>query len=276
MATTRLASHTTSSRSNSSCLSSSPRYSDVKLYSFWASSSAWRTRIALNAKDIPHTIIPVNLRENEQRTKEFLAVNPMGQVPVLTYKDNTVMPADRDDGDVPVELWTQSAAMIEFIDEVLAPDGPPLIPRNDPIMRIAAREMVDLIVSGIQPLQSGSMIRNLEAASEGKIIATEYANAAITKGLTALQQMMERHKSRMKRLQQHGVVDVTGPYSVGSSSPTIVDICLVPQLYNARLYGVDVESDFPELAEIDKLCSVHPWFVPAHADVHKELESGRK
>ena len=249
-----------------SCTSSSQRYAEVKLYSYWGSSSAWRVRIALNAKGIPHTIIPVNLSNDENWSEEFLQINPMHQVPVLTYKDN-----GRDEDD-PVHVLTQSVAMIEFIDEVLAPDGPMLIPRHDPMLKIAAREMVDLIVSGIQPFQSGSVLWNLEEASEGKIIGAKYANAAITKGLTALQVMMDRNKTRLNQIQP-GAADAVGPYCLGNFSPTIVDICLVPQLYNARKYGVDVEADFPVLAAIDKLCSEHPWFAPAHASVHEKLES---
>ncbi|CAB9508292.1 Maleylacetoacetate isomerase [Seminavis robusta] len=227
------------------------RYQNLKLYSYWRSSSSWRVRIALNTKELAYEVIPIDLKTGQQRDESFLAKNPMGQVPVLEYTDTETGQT---------HYLSQSVAILEFLDQV-APTKKSLMPRNAHD-RVAATEMVELINAGIQPLQNAPMLKKLEKESEGKITAEEFARQHIVKGLKGLEQLVA------KRREQYG-----GPYCLGNFSPTIVDAFLVPQLYNARRFKVNVEEEFPVLAEIESLCATHRWFVSAHAAKQVDAES---
>jgi maleylacetoacetate isomerase len=229
----------------------SSRHTNLILYSHWQSSSSWRVRIALAAKKIPHEIIPVDLERGEHKTDSFLAKNSLGKLPVLEYTEI---------GSGNVIYVNQSFTMIEFLDECF-PETKSLIPR-DSQDRLVASEIVQIINSGIQPLQNLQMIKNLEHASEGKIAAKDFAKEAISRGLVALEVLILRRRASKKH---------QGPYALGNFSPTIVDAYLIPQLYNARRYGVDVENDFPTLDAIDRQCANHPWFVDAHANVQRDV-----
>jgi fumarylacetoacetase len=222
------------------------RYQNFKLYSYWRSSSSWRVRIALVAKGIPFEVVPVNLKRGEHKSDNFLAKNPLGQVPVLEYTDTETGS---------VHYMTQSVTMMEFLDQCF-PHTKSLIPA-DPMDKIAASEMVQVINAGIQPLQNAPMVMNLERVSEGKIVANDFARDVIVKGLKTMEILIQRRK----------VGNNFGPFCMGNFSPTIVDAFLIPQLHNARRFGVDVNKDFPILAAIDQKCLTHPWFVPAHANV---------
>lgn len=221
------------------------RYQNLKLYSYWRSSSSWRVRIALNAKGLDCEVIPVDLKAGGQKDPEFVQKNPLGQVPVLEYTDTSTGQ---------VHYLTQSVAIHDFLD-VMAPNKKSLMP-VDPMDRVMAMEMVEVINAGIQPLQNAPMLKNLEHVSEGKIMAQEFAQQHILHGMQGFEQLV------VKRRQS---VISCGPYSMGNFSPTIVDVFLVPQLYNARRFGVNVEKEFPVLAAVEKLCSKHPWFERAHA-----------
>jgi maleylacetoacetate isomerase len=228
------------------------RYQNLKLYSYWRSSSSWRVRIALNAKELAYDLIPINLKAGAHMDEAFLAKNPMGQVPVLEYTD-TVTGA--------VKYLTQSVAIFEFLD-LVAPQKKSLIPSNA-LDRVTATELVELINSGIQPLQNAPMVKNLERESEGKIMGEAFAQQHIVKGLTVLEQLMK------KKRQEKGC---RGPYCLGNFSPTIVEAFLVPQLYNARRFNVHVEKEYPILVEIEGLCEGHRWFASAHPDNQVDVE----
>jgi len=228
------------------------RYQNLKLYSYWRSSSSWRVRIALNSKELAYEVIPIDLKTGGHTDPSFLEKNPMGQLPVLEYTDTSTGQ---------VHFLTQSVAILEFLD-VLAPKKKSLMPINA-MDRVAAMEMVELINSGIQPLQNAPLVKNLEKASEGKISAQNFAQEHIARGLQGLEQMVT------KRRQQN---DASGPYCTGSFSPTIVDTFLVPQLYNARRFEVNVEKDYPTLVEIESLCAKHPWLDSAHASQQVDAE----
>lgn len=230
-----------------------PRYGNFKLYSYWRSSSSWRVRIALVSKGLPLEIIPVNLKDGEQRGESFRQINPLGKVPVLEYTDNVTGSIMR---------MTQSVAIVEFLDMAF-PHIQTLIPK-DPLDKIVASEMVEVINADVQPLQNAPLVNRLEQASEGRIMAKDFARTVIVDGLTMIQSLIQQRKANSTRY--------IGPYCMGSFSPTIVDACLIPQLYNARRWGVDVDEDFPLLAAIEKHCSKHPWFIPAHANVQMDAE----
>jgi maleylacetoacetate isomerase len=228
------------------------RYQNLNLYSYWRSSSSWRVRIALNAKELAYDLIPIDLKTGAHLDEAFLAKNPMGQVPVLEYTD-TVTGA--------VQYLTQSVAIFEFLD-LVAPHKKSLMPSNL-LDRVAATEMVELINSGIQPLQNAPMVKNLELESEGRIMAEAFAQQHIVRGLKGLELLVKKRR-------QEGC---HGPYCLGNFSPTIVEAFLVPQLYNARRFNVNVEKEYPILAEIEGLCEGHRWFVSAHAD--KQVDADR-
>ena len=230
-----------------------PRYSNFKLYAYWRSTSSWRVRVALAAKGVPYEVIPINLKLGEQKSASFLEKNPLGQVPLLEFTDASTGSVKR---------MTQSVVIIEFLDQAF-PDTKSLIPK-DPDDKVAASEMVQLINSGIQPLQNGPMVKSLESISEGKIIAKMFAHTAISSGLKMMEILIKQRKAEGSR---H-----TGPFCLGTFSPTIVDACLVPQLFNARGFDVDVDTQFPLLAAIERRCTDHPWFVPAHANVQVDAE----
>lgn len=226
-------------------LTGKDRFKNFVLYGYWRSSSSWRVRCALAAKGIKYKTIPINLLKAEHKAPEFLKINPLGQVPLLEYTD--VAKGNH------VVRMTQSVAMLEFLDAAF-PKTVSMIP-TDPVDRSIAYEMLELINSGTQPMQNIMVLKDYEKRSNGMIKAVEEANAFNSKGLQVLENMV---KSRQ--------ATTLGPYCMGSFSPTIVDAVMVPQVFNARRYSVDVNTICPTLVKIDALCAEHPWFKASHPD----------
>ena len=207
----------------------------------------------LNAKGLQYELIPVDLKAGGHKNPAFLEKNPLGQVPVLEFTDSFTGKVHR---------LTQSVAIHEFL-ECLAPKKRSLLPA-DPLERVAATEMVEIINSGIQPLQNAPMVNKIERGSEGKIRAEEFAQEHIIRGLKALEHLVAKRKESGSAY---------GPYCMGNFSPTIVDVFLVPQLYNARRFGLTVEKEFPVLAAVEAVCAKHPWFDRAHASNQVDAET---
>lgn len=233
-------------------LSGEYRYTNIKLYGSWKSSSTWRVRIALQAKSIPYENIAVNLSQDEQSAYLYKERNPMAQIPVLEYTDTVTQQ--------PVRL-SQSIAIVEFLEEAF-PMRAALLP-EDVVDRAKAREMIELINDGIQPLQDVPTVRRSEKMSEDKLDGLKWQREVIEKGLQTLEDLVAAHK-------QSG--GAGGPYSLGGFSPSLVDACLVPQMYNARLFGVNLEI-CPTLVAIEQVCVKHPWFEPAHPSVQPDAET---
>jgi fumarylacetoacetase len=225
------------------------RYQDIKLYSYWKSSSAYRVRIALAAKRIAFETITLSLTTEDQYGAEHISRNPMCQVPVLECTDTATKQT--------IQI-SQSIAIIEFLEEAF-PARPSLFP-TDTTARATARQMVEIINSGIQPLQNQSMLRDIEGRSEGKISAIQLGNEGITKGLKALEALVTK-----QLVTQHNK-----KFCMGGFVPTIVDACLVPQLYNAHKFGVDLAEVCPTLEQIGANLESHPWFVAAHPDAQPD------
>jgi maleylacetoacetate isomerase len=217
-------------------------YSDFKLYGFWKSSCTWRVRVALAAKGIAFETIPLDVMKGEQKAEKYFDNNPLGQVPLLECTDRRTGQQF---------FLSQSVAIVEFLDEAF-PTRKSLLPK-DPRERAIAREMVELINAGTQPLQNSVVLREQEEKSEGKINAAERAKAVNEQGLMSLEVLVKRQRT-----------ESSGPYCLGSYSPTIVDAVMVPQMSNARRFGVDVDELCPELAAIEKECLGHPWFQASH------------
>ncbi|XP_021353595.1 maleylacetoacetate isomerase-like [Mizuhopecten yessoensis] len=197
------------------------------LYTYFRSSCSWRVRIALAWKGIEYESRFVNLVKDggQQKKDEYAAINPMQQVPALVMNESTM---------------TQSVAMLEYLEEV-HPEKP-LLP-VDPLERVKVREIVSVISGGIQPLQNLSVLKKI--GDEGKM---EWGKFWIDKGFQALEEILKR---------------TAGKYCVGDTV-TIADACLVPQVYNANRFKVDMEQ-FPiiarlndELLKLDAFKESHP------------------
>ena len=218
------------------------QYTDLKLYNFGRSSASWRVRIVLESKSIPYVIENVDLLSEANHAAEYADhINLMKQVPVLELKDNGKL----------VRI-SQSIAIIEFLEEAF-PTKTPLLPVN-PVDRAKARQICQIVNSGIQPLQNVSYLQDLQERSEGRLQAADEARLRIRKGLVALEALVQPCGD-----------DEALCYSLGGFSPTLADAVLVPQLFNAKsFYGMDLEADFPTLNRILLTCLDHPWFAKTH------------
>ena len=211
----------------------------MRLYSFFRSSAAYRVRIALNLKNIGFETVSVHLTKDGGRNKlpEFRTVNPQMRVPAL------VTPA----GDVLI----QSLAIIEYLDETHP--HPPLLPK-DPIGRARVRALAELIACDIHPLNNTSPLRYLKnnMAQEQRAIDEWYHHWVIT-GFEALEQLV-----------------TPGPFACGREI-TLADLCLVPQVANARRLKVPLER-FPKIVAVDRACLAIPAFDRARPENQPDAE----
>ena len=198
---------------------------ELILHGYWRSSSSWRVRIALNWKGLDYAQLPVHLVADggQQHGPAHRAVNPMREVPVLSI--------DR-------QPLAQSIAILEYLEET-CPD-PPLLPR-DPLGRARVRQMTEIINSGIQPVQNLRVLQRL-----GREFGLDpeqreaWARDWIDHGLQALDVLTGEHGGR---------------YAFGDQV-SFVDLCLVPQLYNARRFRVELDR-YPRLLQLeDRLASL--------------------
>ena len=185
----------------------------LKLQGYYRSSAAWRVRIALNLKGLQAEQLSHHLRKGEQHDPTYLALNPQGLVPTLTL-------------DVGTNL-TQSLAIVEWLDETHP--LPPLLP-GDALHRARIRSFAQVIACDTHPVQNLKVLARLRQLGLAEGDVTAWAAWAITEGLGACEML---------------IAGESGPFCFGSA-PTLADICLVPQLFNARRFGVDV-SAYPSL-----------------------------
>jgi maleylacetoacetate isomerase len=211
----------------------------VKLYTYFRSSAAYRVRIALNLKGLSSDMIPIHLQKEGglNRKPEYRALNPQMRVPVLTL----------DSG----EVLTQSLAIIEYLDEVHP--HPALLPR-DAIGRAEVRAMSQLIACDIHPLNNVGPLRYLKyefGLDQGRIDA--WYHHWILEGFTALESMLPGT-----------------PYAFGEEV-TLADVCLVPQVYNARRLRVPLQR-FPKIIAVDAACAKLPAFDKARPENQPDAE----
>ena len=213
----------------------------MKLYDYWRSSSAWRVRIALAWKGAAYEREAVNLHPDaaHQHTPAFRAVNPAGQVPVL----------ELDDG----RRILQSMAILEFLEERFP--APPLLPA-DPWARARARQMAQMVISGIQPYNNLATLQHVKAALGAD--PDVWVRHFVGRGLASLEQ---------------AAGETAGIYMVGDAV-SFADLTLVPQLYVARRYGVELEA-YPTLRRIESACAALPAFAAAHPDVQPDAPPRR-
>ena len=211
----------------------------MKLYSYFRSSAAFRVRIALNLKGLDYESVPVHLVKDggHNRRPEFRAVNPQMRIPAL------VAPG----GDVLI----QSLAIIEYLDET-HPD-PALLPK-DAIARAQARALAQIIACDIHPLNNVGALRYLkrEMHQEQSAIDAWYHHW-VSEGFEAFEALAQ-----------------PGPYACGNKV-TVADLCLVPQVYNARRLKVPLEK-FPKIVGIDAACLKLPAFDRARPENQPDTE----
>jgi maleylacetoacetate isomerase len=211
----------------------------VKLYSYFRSSAAYRVRIALNLKGIAYETAPIHLVKEggHNRRPEFRAINPQMRVPVLVTPKGDVM--------------IQSLAIIEYLDEI-QPE-PALLPK-DPVDRAKARALAELIACDIHPLNNIGPLRYLknDMGQEQSAIDAWYHHWVIA-GFEALETLMG-----------------SGPYVCGEQV-TLADLCLVPQVYNARRLKVPLEK-FPKIVAADAACQALAAFDRARPENQPDTE----
>ncbi|HLG83421.1 MAG TPA: maleylacetoacetate isomerase [Bradyrhizobium sp.] len=201
----------------------------MKLHGYFRSSASYRVRIALNLKGLRAEHLPHHLRKGEQCAPAYLAINPQGLVPTL----------ESDGGDI----LTQSLAIIEWLDETHP--NPPLLPK-DPLRRAKVRAFSMALACDTHPVQNLKVLARLRELGLPEDQVKEWAAWANREGLTACESLIAAEP---------------GPFCFGAE-PTMADLCLVPQLANARRFGVDVTA-FPHLLQAEAAAKMLPAFADA-------------
>jgi maleylpyruvate isomerase len=209
----------------------------LRLYGYWRSSSSWRVRIALAYKGVPYEYKSVHLVRDggEQNRPGYRSINPFSQVPVLEED----VPGGRP------QRITQSMAIIEYLEERVP--APPLFP-DDPWLRARVRMLAEIVNAGIQPFQNSPSVLGYVKDTLG---ADEQAWARhfLGRGLAAL---------------EASAAETARTFLVGDQ-PTLADVFLIPQLYSARRFGVDL-SPLPTLLRVEAACEVIPAFAGARPE----------
>jgi maleylpyruvate isomerase len=210
----------------------------MKLHGYFRSSASYRVRIALNLKGLRAEHLPHHLRKGEQCAPAYLALNPQGFVPALEDGSGTVL--------------TQSLAIIEWLDET-HPE-PPLLPR-DPLARAKVRAFAMALACDTHPVQNLKVLARLREMGLPEEQVTGWAAWANREGLTACETLIAHEP---------------GPFCFGAA-PTIADLCLVPQLANARRFGVDVAA-FPRLLQAEAAAKALAAFADAAPERQRDAE----
>jgi maleylacetoacetate isomerase len=196
----------------------------MKLYTYFRSSAAYRVRIALNLKGLAYESSPVNLLKGEHRQDAYRIVNPHGRVPAL------------DLGEI---VLTQSPAILEYLDE--AYPEPPLLP-GDPVERARIRAVASLVGCDIHPLNNLTVLSYIKRQlGHDQAAVDEWYAHWIRQGFDAVEAMLR-----------------PGPYAFGAQ-PTMADIYLVPQVFNARRFEIPLDA-YPNIAAVEAACAAHPAF----------------
>lgn len=193
------------------------------LYNYALSSASYRVRIALALKGLQSNSVTLDLRAGEQRLEKYLHINTQGFVPALALEDGAVL--------------TQSVAIIEYLDEMHP--HPPLLPVA-PLARARVRALTQAIICDIHPLNNLRVLRYLEnELHQDKAARETWYRHWVQVGFSALERWLARDGA-------------TGRFCHGDA-PTIADVCLVPQVFNARRFAVDL-TPYPRIVDIDAAC----------------------
>ena len=210
------------------------------LYSYWRSSAAYRVRIGLNLKGLPYDIMPVHLVRDggQQHTPEFREANPQELVPVLQHGQR---------------MLRQSMSILEYLDEMW-PERPLLPATSRDRQRV--RAIAQAVACDIHPLNNLRVLQYFDRTwNVPRPERDEWVRHWIVGGFTAVEAMLNDHPS-------------TGEFCEGDV-PGLADCCLIPQVYNARRFGVDV-APFRTIARIDKACMALPAFDAARPELQPD------
>ena len=201
----------------------------MKLHSFPTSSASYRVRIAMHLKGIPFEVALVDLPGRQARQAPYLAINPQGRIPSLELDDGRIL--------------TQSLAIIDYLEQV-APK--PSVYPADPVTRARALAVALIINSEIQPLNNSSVTdyvrekHGMDQAQHEKWMA-HFLRA----GFAAVEKLIDADN-----------------FAFGNE-PSIADICIVPQVFNAHRFKIDI-ADFPKINAVADVANAHPAFAKAH------------
>ena len=215
----------------------------LRLYSYWRSSAAYRVRIGLNLKGLRYETIPVHLVRDggEQHQAEYAALNPQQLVPTLTHG---------------VRVIRQSLAILEYLDE--AWPSPRLLPMTARD-RARVRSLAQLVAADIHPLNNLRVMRYFEQTwSVPQSERDEWTKHWIVEGFDAMEALLANDAA-------------TGTYCHGQT-PGLADCCLVPQVFNARRFGVDMAA-FPTIARIEQACLELPAFADARPEKQPDAQA---
>lgn len=213
-----------------------PATQRLVLHGYFRSTASYRVRIALALKGVAFEAIAHHLRRGEQRLPAFLALNPQGLVPALETSSGVLI---------------QSLAICEYLEEVF-PD-PPLLPA-DPWQRAQVRAAAQVIACDIHPVQNLKILDRLRNGGFSEDQVTDWARTTIAEGLEAFTTLLSAGNNS---------------FCFGDA-PSLADLCLVPQLVNARRFGV---SDVPErLLTIERNCLTLPAFRQAAPEAQPDAE----
>jgi maleylpyruvate isomerase len=211
------------------------------LYGFWRSTATWRVRIGLALKGLEHAYRPIHLAKDggQQNSDEYRALNPMRQVPLLELEQ----------GGRTARI-AQSIAILEYLEERFP--EPRLLP-EDPLLRARARQLAEMINSGIQPLQNTSVQRYVR--DELRADEKAWTRHWVGRGLAAVEAIL---------------AETAGRFSIGDSV-SLPDLFVVPEMAFARRFGLPLDA-YPTLVRVDAACSELPAFQRAHADRQPDAE----
>ncbi|MBA1147441.1 maleylacetoacetate isomerase [Ectothiorhodospiraceae bacterium WFHF3C12] len=206
----------------------------MRLYDYFRSSAAYRVRIALNLKGLAYESVPVNLREGEQAGAGYAGINAQCLVPTL---------------DTGSARLTQSLAICEYLDE--AWPEPPLLPA-DPEARARVRAIAEIVACDIHPLNNLRVLKYLTGPlSVAEAQKTQWYHHWIHEGFRALEALLQAESQ-------------SGPYCLGDNL-TLADVCLVPQVYNANRFEVDLD-EYPAIRRVHEACERLPAFERARPE----------
>jgi len=211
----------------------------MKLYSYFRSSAAYRARIALNLKGLDYEIVPIHLVKDggQHKRADYRAINPQMRVPALRLPNGDVL--------------IQSLAIIEYLEEI-APN-PPLLPA-DPVTRARARAIALIVACDIHPLNNSGTLAYMRGQLQQQELAVNawYAHWIMT-GLEVIEAMI-----------------APGPYAFGGQV-TVADLCIVPQLANARRFNLPIQQ-FPRLLGVEAACQQLEAFDRARPERQPDAE----
>jgi maleylacetoacetate isomerase len=207
--------------------------SEIVLHDYWRSSAAYRVRICLNLKRVRYTSVVVNLLEGAQRSDDNRRVNPQGLVPTLVVNGRPL---------------TQSLAIVDWLDATF-PD--PAMVSSDPFVRSGQLARALVIAADIHPIDNLRVLKRLEQQfGADQSARDDWYRHWVVEGLAALEAM--------------AADTPPGPF-LGGEAPDIADLCLVPQLYNARRFAVPLDA-YPRLCAADAAMAALPAVAAAHPD----------